>query len=87
MFFDIDKFLNTPIKVLEKLDWYDLISAMGLESFNWSGTKPMDTILKEMEMKKGEKLLMVGCGAGGNPLYFMFLEWRNSFIIIFFNFR
>lgn len=67
--FDIDAFLNASTTELEKLPWYEMISKMGLSSFNWSGTKPIEMIAELTQINANSKILMVGCGAGGTSIY------------------
>ncbi|TFH30586.1 MAG: class I SAM-dependent methyltransferase [Promethearchaeota archaeon] len=53
----------------EKLDWYDLISEMGLETFNWAGANTWDQLLKMTQLPSNAKILMVGCGVGQSAFF------------------
>jgi len=68
MSFDLSAYINSSAQELEKLSWYDMISRMGLSSFNWSGEKPIRMIIDSAQIQNTSKVLMVGCGAGGSAI-------------------
>ena len=61
---EIDKFLAATSKNLEGLSWYEIISKLGLLSFNSQGNKPIELIAKLARITDASTVLIVGCGAG-----------------------
>ena len=66
---EIDKFLAASSKNLEGLSWYEIISKLGLLSFNTQGNKPIEIIAKFARITNSSTVLAVGCGAGGTALH------------------
>jgi ubiquinone/menaquinone biosynthesis C-methylase UbiE len=66
---EIDKFLAATSKNLEGLSWYEIISKLGLLSFNSQGNKPIELIAKLARIVDSNTVLMVGCGAGGTAVH------------------
>ncbi len=66
---EIEKFLKAKPDELEGLSWYAIVSRLGLLSFNTSGNKPIDIIIKLTGISKTRKVLMAGCGSGGTAVY------------------
>jgi ubiquinone/menaquinone biosynthesis C-methylase UbiE len=56
-------------KTLEGLSWYEIVSKLGLLSFNTQGNKPIELIAKLARISNSSKVLIVGCGAGGTALH------------------
>jgi ubiquinone/menaquinone biosynthesis C-methylase UbiE len=66
---EIDKFLAASSKSLEGLSWYEIVSKLGLLSFNTQGIKPIELIAKLARITNSSTVLVVGCGAGGTALH------------------
>jgi ubiquinone/menaquinone biosynthesis C-methylase UbiE len=66
---EIDKFSAVSSKSLEKLSWYEIVSKLGLLSFNTQGNKPMELVAKIARITDSSTVLIVGCGAGGTALH------------------
>ena len=66
---DIDKFLAATLKDLEGLSYYEIISKLGLLSFNTQGNKPIELIAKLARITDSSTVLIVGCGAGGTAVH------------------
>ena len=66
---EIDKFLAASPKNLEGLSWYEIVSKLGLLSFNTQGNKPIELIAKLARITNSSTVLVVGCGAGGTALH------------------
>jgi SAM-dependent methyltransferase len=66
---EIDKFLAASSKNLEGLSYYEIISKLGLLSFNTQGNKPIELIAKLARITNSSTVLVVGCGAGGTALH------------------
>jgi ubiquinone/menaquinone biosynthesis C-methylase UbiE len=66
---EIDKFLAATSKNLEGLSWYEIISKLGLLSFNSQGNKPIKLIAKLARIVDSNTVLIVGCGAGGTAVH------------------
>jgi ubiquinone/menaquinone biosynthesis C-methylase UbiE len=66
---EIDKFSAVSSKSLEKLSWYEIVSKLGLLSFNTQGNKPMELVAKLARITDSSMVLTVGCGAGGTALH------------------
>jgi ubiquinone/menaquinone biosynthesis C-methylase UbiE len=66
---DIDKFLAATSKNLEGLSYYEIISKLGLLSFNSQGNKPLELIAKLAQITDSSTVLIVGCGAGGTTVH------------------
>ena len=67
--FDIDAMLAAKAKDLEGLSWYEISSALGLQSFNTQGTKPIEFIAESALITNSSAVLIVGCGAGGTAVH------------------
>lgn len=67
--FEIDKFLSATPKELEGLSWYEIISKLGLLSFNSQGNKPIELIAKLARITDSSTVLIAGCGAGGTAVH------------------
>jgi ubiquinone/menaquinone biosynthesis C-methylase UbiE len=65
----IDKFLAASSNNLEGLSWYEIVSKLGLLSFNTQGNKPIELIAKLARITNSSMVLVVGCGAGGTALH------------------
>ncbi len=66
---EIDKFWAASSKTLEGLSWYEIVSKLGLLSFNTQGKKPVELIAKLARITDSSMVLAVGCGAGGTALH------------------
>jgi len=66
---EIDKFLAAQSKNLEGLSYYEIISKLGLLSFNTQGNKPIELIAKLARITDSSTVLIVGCGAGGTAIH------------------
>lgn len=66
---DLDKLFSSSAKEIENLQWYDLISKLGVQSFNPQGFKPIEFIAKHTGISDESTILMVGCGAGGTAVH------------------
>jgi ubiquinone/menaquinone biosynthesis C-methylase UbiE len=66
---EIDKFLAVSSNNLEGLSYYEIISRLGLLSFNTQGNKPIELIAKLTRITNSSMVLVVGCGAGGTALH------------------
>lgn len=66
---EIDKFLAATSKNLEGLSWYEIISKLGLLSFNTQGYKPIELIAKLAQITGSSTVLIVGCGAGSTAVH------------------
>ena len=66
---EMDKFLAASSKNLEGLSWYEIVSKLGLLSFNTQANKPIELIAKLARITNSSTVLVVGCGAGGTALH------------------
>jgi SAM-dependent methyltransferase len=66
---EIDKFLAASSKNLEGLSWYEIVSKLGLLSFNTQGNKPIELAAKLARITHSSTVLIVGCGAGGTAVH------------------
>lgn len=66
---DLDKLLTASAKEIEDLQWYDLMSRLGLQSFNLAGFGPIEFIAEHAHVTRESAVLMVGCGAGGSSIH------------------
>ena len=66
---EIDKFLAASSKNLEGLSWYEIVSKLGLLSFNSQGNKPIELTAKLARITHPSTVLIVGCGAGGTAAH------------------
>ncbi len=66
---EIEKILAATSKNLEGLSWYELISKLGLLSFNPQGNKPIELIVKLTRITDSSTVLIVGCGAGSTAVH------------------
>jgi SAM-dependent methyltransferase len=65
----IDRFLTATPRELESLSWYEVVSALGLSSFNSQGNRPIEIIADLARIGESSTVLMVGCGAGGTAVH------------------
>ncbi len=56
-------------KKLEGLSWYEIVSKLGLLSFNTQGNKPIELVAKLARITNASTVLVVGCGAGGTAVH------------------
>jgi len=66
---EIDKFSAATSENLEGLSWYELVSKLGLLSFNTQGNRPIEFIAKLAQITDSTTVLMVGCGAGATAVH------------------
>lgn len=66
---EIDKFLAASPKNLEGLSYYEIISKLGLLSFNTQGNEPIELIAKLARITNSRTVLIVECGAGGTAVH------------------
>jgi len=66
---ETDKFLAASPKSLEGLSWYEIVSRLGLLSFNTQGNKPIELTAKLARISLSSTVLIVGCGAGGTAVH------------------
>lgn len=57
------------IKEWEQLPWYDMLSKIGLESFNWRGLETWNELMKIYKFPANSKVLIIGCGVGKSAFY------------------
>ncbi len=57
------------VKEWEQLSWYEMLSKLGLKSFNWRGMKTWDEIMELYTFPPKSKILMIGCGVGKSAFY------------------
>ncbi|MHA1521334.1 MAG: class I SAM-dependent methyltransferase [Promethearchaeota archaeon] len=57
------------ISEIAELPWYDMLSYMGLESFNWSGMESWDDLMGLCNFPERSQILMIGCGVGKSTFY------------------
>jgi SAM-dependent methyltransferase len=67
--FKIDRFLTATPKELESLSWYEVVSALGLLSFNSQGYGPIGKVADLARITEASTVLMAGCGAGGTAVH------------------
>jgi len=67
--FKIEKLLAASSNNLEGLSYYEIVSKLGLLSFNTQGNKPIELIAKLTRITNSSTVLVVGCGAGGTALH------------------
>lgn len=53
----------------EQLPWYDMLSKMGLESFNWRGLETWNELMNLYKFPANAKILIIGCGVGKSAFY------------------
>ena len=53
----------------EQLPWYELLSKIGLESFNWRGMETWNELMEIHKFPPNSKILMIGCGVGKSAFY------------------
>lgn len=51
------------------MSWYEISDAIGLESFNAQGNKPIELIARLTGMTGSSSVLIVGCGSGGTAIH------------------
>jgi SAM-dependent methyltransferase len=61
--------LAASSKNLEGLSWYEIVSKLGLLSFNTQGNKPIELTAKLARITHSSIVLIVGCGAGGTTVH------------------
>jgi len=57
------------IKELEELSYYDFMGCMDVPFFNIGGVGSIDRLAELCEITENSKVLVVGCGTGGNSCY------------------
>lgn len=60
---------SLSIKEIEELDYYDFMGYMGVPFFNIGGTSSLDRLAELCQLNQESKILVVGCGTGGNSCY------------------
>ncbi len=65
----VEKFFAASAKDLEGLSYYEIISRLGLLSFNPQGNKPIELVAKLAQISESSTVLMVGCGSGGTAVH------------------
>ncbi|MCP4764321.1 MAG: methyltransferase domain-containing protein [archaeon] len=58
-----------PIKEVENLGYYDLMGYMGVPMFTIGGFKSVGQLGEFCGLNNNTKVLLVGCGTGGNAVY------------------
>ncbi len=66
---EIDKFMAATTESLEGLSWYEIVSKLGLLSFNSQGNKPIELIAELAHITDSSMVLIAGCGAGGTAVH------------------
>jgi ubiquinone/menaquinone biosynthesis C-methylase UbiE len=66
---ELDKFLNVKAKDLEGLSWYEIVSKLGLLSYNTAGDKPVSAIIRRAGISAKSRVLVSGCGSGGSAVH------------------
>ncbi|MDH5734395.1 MAG: class I SAM-dependent methyltransferase [Candidatus Bathyarchaeota archaeon] len=54
---------------LEELSYYDFMGYMDVPFFNIGGVGSIDRLAELCEIRKNSKVLVIGCGTGGNSCY------------------
>jgi len=61
---------NDPsLEELEELSYYDFMGYMDVPFFNIGGVGSIDRLAELCEIRENSKVLVVGCGTGGNSVY------------------
>jgi len=60
---------NLSLKELEELSYYDFMGYMDVPFFNIGGVGSIDRLAELCEIGENSKVLVVGCGTGGNSCY------------------
>jgi ubiquinone/menaquinone biosynthesis C-methylase UbiE len=60
---------NLSLDELEELSYYDFMGYMDVPFFNIGGVGSIDRLAELCEIRKNSKVLVVGCGTGGNSCY------------------
>lgn len=68
------------IQEIEQLPWYDLLSFLGLESFNWAGMASWDDLFSICDLPPNARILMIGCGVGKATFYLAEKHLKYSFV-------
>lgn len=76
---EIDKLLAATREELEGLSWYEIVSKLGVLSFNTQGNKPIELIAKLAEVTGASTALTVGCGAGGTAVHLAEISGANVY--------
>ena len=60
---------DLSLEELEELSYYDFMGYMDVPFFNIGGVGSIDQLAELCEIRKNSKVLVVGCGTGGNSCY------------------
>ena len=60
---------SLTFKEIEELDYYDFMGYMEVPFFNIGGTSSIDRLAELCKINEESKILVVGCGTGGNSCY------------------
>lgn len=60
---------SLSIAEIEELGYYDFMGYMGVPFFNIGGASSIDRLAELCQLNKKSKVLVVGCGTGGNSCY------------------
>lgn len=60
---------SLSIKEIEELGYYDFMGYMEVPFFNIGGTSSLDRLAELCQLNQESKVLVVGCGTGGNSCY------------------
>ncbi len=65
---ETEKFFAASAKELEGLPYYEMISKLGLLSFNTQGNRPIELVAELTNITSSNTVLIVGCGSGGTAV-------------------
>ncbi|UCD73591.1 MAG: methyltransferase domain-containing protein, partial [Candidatus Bathyarchaeota archaeon] len=60
---------SLSIKEIEELGYYDFMGYMEVPFFNIGGTSSLDRLAELCRLNQESRILVVGCGTGGNSCY------------------
>lgn len=60
---------DSSLEELEELSYYDFMGYMDVPFFNIGGVGSIDRLAELCEIRENSKILVVGCGTGGNSVY------------------
>ncbi len=60
---------SLSIKEIEELSYYDFMGYMEVSFFNIGGTSSLDRLAELCQINRESRVLVVGCGTGGNSCY------------------
>lgn len=66
---DVEKFFAASVKELEGLPYYEVVSRLGLLSFNTQGNRPIELVAELTNISGSSTVLIVGCGSGGTAVH------------------